>query len=128
MGERGKREGVDGGEEAVRRSSFKDMSRTVNEKWRAGKAECQLAGSTVKNGGFESRSYFSMKAREKKTRVKTSHQSLWKASMKGFLKVLNEAKQPVKCLLPVLACFAVFVLWSQKGVIVGQKHQQNIAR
>lgn len=61
------REGVDGGEEeGVRRSSFKGTSRTVDEKWRAGKAECQLAGSTVKNGCFERGSYFSIKARRKK--------------------------------------------------------------
>lgn len=50
-GKRGRRqEEVDGGEEDVQRSSFKGMWRTVDEKWHAGKAECQLAGSTVKMG------------------------------------------------------------------------------
>lgn len=62
--EGGNGRGADGGEEAVWRSSFTGMSGTMDEKRRAGKAECQLAGSAVKNAGSESTSYFSIEVKK----------------------------------------------------------------
>lgn len=83
---------MDGGEEAVRRSSFTGMSRTVDEKWRAGKAECQLAGSAVKNGGSVSRSYFSIKAKKKKIWYENFPSVTLETFSEMYLKVLNDAK------------------------------------